>query len=267
MRIISPTELETFNDCRLKHHYRYTRRLRPKVDDISQALASGRAVHDTLKVALTPNGWDTTLKDLAKDSLWENLKDVEKVEKYLPGVMRALNKIPQFVWEGSWHVEEVVEGDIKPMWLDEVITLRGRPDMWQIAKTPFGEVVQILDVKTTANNALDYMLWNPQLRLYAYCLASQYPGIPIEYQYVCVPTTSAPAQIAPPFAFTTPMWESVVRYVEAIYDVMLDGDISPRESRDCKFCDFANICKVRITGGNPESVISEEYFTKERENV
>ena len=55
--------------------------------------------------------------------------------------------------------------------------------------------------------------------------------------------------------------------VEGIYDTMLGEDTSPRESRDCKFCDFANICKVRITGGNPESVISEEYFTKEIENV
>ena len=266
MRTFSPTELETFNDCALKHHYRYTRRLRQNEPRSTKNLASGRAVHSALQAKLTTGGDDDKL---IAEGLRETLSDERDVQKYMTGALRAFKKIPAEVFEGEWHVEEDTEA-VMPLPNNKSVIIKGRIDLWRVKEGVFGEIIEILDVKTTANDALDYILWSPQLRLYAYCLKALHTNKPITYSYVCVPTTTAPASISPPFGFTQPVMEETVRYVDRIVSLMAQSDSpQPRESRNCKWCDFADVCKTRVMGGDPEGPIEQLYYVSKRggENV
>ena len=42
------------------------------------------------------------------------------------------------------------------------------------------------------------------------------------------------------------------------------GVVIPREGRHCNYCDFNNICKTRVMGGDAEGFIAENYYVRRR---
>ena len=190
----SPSQLETWNECPLKHHYRYVNRLRLSDEKVSQNLASGRAVHDSIaagfKLYTPPSSVVDSAEEQAVHLIAALGMDSGSVKKYAPGVKRALGKVPDWVWNApGWHVEEEVEADMGDF------ILAGRPDLWRVVVDEVQDYIQIVDIKTTDHNPLDYILWSPQVRVYALILTNLYPDYPIVYKYICVPTgASKPAQ-------------------------------------------------------------------------
>ena len=264
-RTYSPTELSTFNDCPLKHHLRYNERLRLSDDKPSQALASGRAVHTAVQDILSENvepSMYVSDDTMVGYHLWEALggndgteERAALVKKFLPGVKRALSKVPDWVWEGEWHSESPVGWG--PFY--------GYTDLWRLVDDGYQQRIEIVDIKTTDHPPLDYVLWTPQLRLYAYMLSGMHGHkYPVVYKYLCVPTSPSKGVIDGSWHAFTSMTQRDIEFQAAVWIAEIEsGTQTPRESRGCSFCDYRYICQARITHGDQQSVKEELYYVKE----
>lgn len=294
----SPSELILHNDCGHAHFRRYIQRLRLRTPPKPGVRASGLAVHYAIEhFCLNYGGTIPTngdLEALACEYLAEEFTRDEdggarNLKKFLPGVIRALHRVPEWVWQAQW----VTEADISATWerscpacaiaasqghacqvCDDTgvfrVEVHGRPDLYRVAdassEAPY---LQILDVKTTDVDPLQFMLWTPQIRMYAAILSQVY-AYPIEYSYLCVPTAVkwSMAPFSPSFLFTP---KSHAQTLDDIFRLALDlriGNTTPREARRCQWCDYAPICIARITGADPEGIASELFTTpaeRERE--
>lgn len=287
----SPSELVLADDCSLARDYKYTRRLRLRESKRSPTLASGTAVsyvceHFMLNYPgeVPP---DNDIKALAAESLESEFRDdddsgTKNVKKFLPGVCRAVGRVPDSVWLAEWHVEETIEGQLNEEectykcdecagaackwcdysgWLEPLeVVLRCRPDMFRHYTDDGIECVEIVDLKTTDYDPLHFMLWTPQLRMYALVLQQMYPSAQVSYRYLCVPTAASDkkAPHSPPFIFTSKVMErtkvEILRLARK-----LDNEPEPRYSRRCQWCEFKDICTTRITGGDDEGYLQEHY--------
>ena len=280
MATYSPSQLEAFNECELRYAYQYDTKLRLTKEDASQALASGRALHEVVAYVLThdkqpPN--DALLAralynamesnpsqrlELSREPFEYNPKETQwaKVVRYMKGVERAYSKIPPYLLELDWHVEETLEVEF------EGFTLKGRPDLWCELPTVYGpNAIYIVDIKTTENDPLEYVLWSPQLRVYAMMLQKMYPDRPILYTYLCCPTTVKQAPVVQ-HLFDETAQQRTMAYVVDMVSRIEARDASaphPREGKHCKFCDYAQMCKVRVTGGDEWGVAKQLYYAKE----
>ena len=273
----TPSELETYNECSLKHSYRYEKRLRLVKEDTSKALASGRAVHSLIEYALTKlDEPGSIVKDETRIAVALHNAVVQRDDevalssegehplipsamkdttKYRDGVARALGKVPAWLWGAEgWHVEE----DTAVQVTDE-IELHGRPDLWRIVQSPIQSHIQLIDVKTTESDPLDNILWNPQLRMYALMLAKTYPNFPIQLQYLHLPTSTKKARINAPHLFDKRQLDRTLAYVIQLVERMNSGEVLAREGRHCAFCDFNLLCKTWVTGGNVVEAMGEFY--------
>ena len=271
---VSPSELATWNDCQRKWHFRYDQRIEPIDQSRPAPLASGVAVHYVVETICrdfpmeVPTQEDIKLR--ARDCLTEefaNNNDPEKqVAKFLPGVLRAINKIPEWVWKSDWFVERDISATFGR------VEIHGRPDMFRLVDG-YDAVpqVQIIDVKTTQTEPLEFLLWSPQLRYYAAILQQTYPNRVISYQYLCLPTQgTGDAPYSPLWPFTQAMHQAtkmeiagMAKMVETsnkntdVYKSMVKR--MPRYTRACSFCDYNPICKNIITGADPKGIVDELY--------
>lgn len=263
---VSPSELATWNDCQRKWHYRYDQRIEPIDQSRPAPMASGQAVHFVVETICRdfPNEIPTQedMKIRARDCLEHefehNYEPEKQVAKYLPGVMRALNKIPEEIWKKDWHVEIPLSGYFGD------VELHGRPDMYRPYQYAGQKRLDIVDIKTTKTEPLDFLLWSPQLKYYAAILQKEYPPYAINYRYICVPTQGdGPAPHSPAWPFTKAMFEATCKEIESMGRVFNRTKIAPRYSRACSFCEFSPICKNIITGADPQGII-EELYTERR---
>ena len=58
----------------------------------------------------TPEDIQLRAKDCLEEQFANNYEPEKQVKKYLPGVIRAINKIPEGVWKSHWFVEREVSG-------------------------------------------------------------------------------------------------------------------------------------------------------------
>ena len=110
MRRISVSELNTWGSCRLKWNYRYAENL--VLPETNAMLASGKAVHGvveaTLKREITPEQWAQKAEALLQE-YFAGEEDVQKqTQRYLPGVLRAVERLPKDLLEGDWIVQSAV---------------------------------------------------------------------------------------------------------------------------------------------------------------
>ena len=134
-KTVSISEILAWRSCRRKWYYAYDRRLEPL--DRSPFLASGTVVHGAIGAVLSGVESRDDILDIAQTILETELVDEGKVAKYLPGVVRALGKVPSWLWEKEWTVEQLLEQDY------DGVTVRGKPDMYAV-----GDVIDIVEVKT-----------------------------------------------------------------------------------------------------------------------
>ena len=258
---VSPSELATWNDCQRKWHYRYDIRIEPIDQSRPAPMASGQAVHFVVETICrdfpneVPTVQDMTLRarDCLEHEFEHNYEPEKQVAKYLPGVIRALNKIPESVWKSHWFVERDISGTFGE------VELHGRPDMYRLVD---GEVdrLELIDVKTTKTEPLDFLLWSPQLRYYAAVLQKEYPNRVISYKYLCLPTTgTGPPPHSPAWPFTKAMFEATCKEIAGMGRAFNRTKIAPRYSRACSFCEYSPICKNIITGADPQGLIDELY--------
>ena len=177
-------------------------------------------------------------------------------------MLRALNKIPDSIWESHWFVERDISGTFGE------VELHGRPDMYRLldglATGYEVDRLELIDVKTTKTEPLDSLLCSPQLRYYAAVLQQEHPDRVISYKYLCLPTTgTGPPPHSPAWPFTKAMYEATCKEIASMGEAFNRTRIAPRYSRACSFCEYNLICKNIITGADPVGII-EELFTERR---
>ena len=263
---VSPSELATWNDCQRKWHYRYDQRIEPIDQSRPAPMASGQAVHFVVETICRdfpneiPKEEDMILsaRDCLEHEFEHNYEPEKQVKKYLPGVIRALKKIPDEIWKKEWRVE----WDVAAYFGD--VELHGRPDMYRPYQYGGVERLDIVDIKTTKTEPLDFLLWSPQLKYYAAVLQKEYPRHAINYRYICVPTQGdGPAPHSPAWPFTKAMFEATCKEIASMGRAFNRAKIAPRYSRACSFCEYNPICKNIITGADPQGLI-EELYTERR---
>ena len=263
----SPSELVLADDCSRAHDFRCRQKLRRVGDRRSPTLASGSAVATAVERLL----WDMSsvenpkerLSELVKAALAEEFAGDEEapklMKKFLPGVKRAVSRLPDWFWQGTWLVEHDVYGVFEND--DLGIRVEGRADMVRLVDEPV-PTVELIDVKTTDTDPMEYVLWSPQLRIYAACLQQMYPDRLVVYRYVCVPTgVSAVAKPGAEFVFTN-VAEARAREEILRYAMKLQHDGTPRYARRCAWCSYAPICTAIVTGADPAGIIQEMYVRK-----
>lgn len=279
----SPSQLVLNDDCGLANYYKYTRRLRLRESKRSPTLASGTAVsyvceHFMLNYSMqVPPEED--IRALAIECLESEFSGdadggQKNVKKFLPGVMRAVSRVPTAVWLAEWKVEENIEGyisepeefhiDGRYYTLGTDVTLRCRPDMFRHYTDDEGiECVEIIDLKTTDYDPLHFMLWTPQLRMYALVLQQMYPSAQVSYRYLCVPTgpSDKKAPHSPPFIFTAEAHKKTEAEILRLAR-KLSAEPEPRYSRRCQWCPMNSACITTITGGDTEGFISENFVVE-----
>lgn len=269
MRRVSVSEVIRYESCRREWRYKYVDRLGLREPLRGGPLASGSAVHYVVEHVCergeqkVPSAAD--VRALALESLRDDFRNSgspdKQVQKFLPGVLRAVAKIPDEIWTSQWQVEQDLELELGYLRGTERVDLIGRPDLFRIQTTDEGQIVELIDIKTTKTDPLVYMLWEPQITWYALMLQGMYPEALIKYRYLCVPTQGEnPAPQAPTWVFKR---EQLRRAHDEV--VRLVGEMNPehtemRRSRKCDWCDFRSICTAEITGADIEGV-KQELFT------
>ena len=263
---VSPSELATWSDCQRKWHFRYDQRIEPIDQSRPAPLASGVAVHFVVETICrdfpnqVPEPGDIKIRaqDCLEEQFENNYEPAKQVSKYLPGVLRALSKIPNWVWKSHWFVEREISATFGE------VELHGRPDMYRLVdglSTGYEvDRLEIIDVKTTKAEPLDFLLWSPQLRYYAAVLQKEYPDRVISYRYLCLPTQgTGEAPHSPAWIFTPAMNTATCEEIANMARIFERTRNTPRYTRACSFCDYSPICKNIITGADPTGIINELY--------
>ena len=269
-RTVSVTELIDFQDCHRKWALRHQMRLQPKKRPPN--LASGTVVHEAIGLTLASKeylGVGHVPYMLPEKLLLQEFKTDEdsglaNSKKYLPGVKHALEQCPDWLWESVWHVESPLSMPVPVPGLSEELTLVGRPDLYRELTTSEGDpVIELVEIKTTNNDPLDYLLWNAQHRYYATMLQRGNPAALVRFRYLCLPTQGK-AKDHSPWVLTHRMYERTVEVLTrrciawsgANKEAALN---EPNEANRCKWCDFNPICSTEIIGGSMESAIAADF--------
>ena len=253
----SVTAVQAFQLCRLKHHFQYDRRLVPM--SRNPLMASGTVVHEMVADRLTENPEAKPAGELLANQFPTDPYADEKVKKYLPGVLRAMDRIPPHLYTGGeWVSEKMMEYQPTPD-----ITVRMKPDLFRVTD----ETIDLVEIKTTDKDPIDYLLTSPQHEWYGLGLADEYPGRLVTYEYVCIPVgerAKVPLRQQPWIFPLRRMEESKQELVEAVDEMGSGTKPSANRGWWCMSCDFNLICKARVTGGDTEGVIKNSYRERKR---
>jgi hypothetical protein len=264
----TPSALVSAHDCQLEHHLNHVERLRKKDQKRAPTLASGTAVHyaveqwlyDQNGKAPTPeqinhHGHEGLEQEFSKG--YTQAERDKQVKRFLPGVYRALGRIPTWVWTSDWVVEANVAAKFK--YEDLIVRVHGRPDLYrQYVDQEGTPTIEVVDIKTTKTNPMSYILWSPQVRIYCAILALHHPGHLIVYRYVCVPT--GPSDVpyeALAFTYDTIARERTEREIYTYAKETFGKE--PRYSRRCDWCTYASICTANVMGFPVDSIIEDDY--------
>lgn len=258
IRRVSVSEITAWKDCRTKWSYRYETAIAKPQN--GAMLASGSAVHGTIESVLrgdTPAKHSAAKAEELLRAHFEGHHDLQRnVDRYLPGVLRALSRFPSWVWEEDWAVETPIDhnfGDVE-IW--------GIPDVVRVG----ADDIVIGEFKSTSNSSKtpqDYLLFNPQHRYYAVLLREKY-NLPIYVRY-------AIAQTGRYGGVNEAEWLMKERVLDTTKDEMLAAareigtlPIVPNYGVGCNYCDYKELCANTITGGGtPDYLISQLYVPKE----
>lgn len=263
----SVTEIQAWQLCRYKWWLGYERRLTSV--ETNPLLLSGSAVHTAVGLVLHGEGHEQA----ATTALIAEGATVDQHDRFKHGVVRALGRIPKFVWESEWVVEELFEHNLTlPGELsahgthgimtvtDGHVTIRMKPDLYRVTD----DTIDLVEIKTTARDPGDYLLNNPQHEWYGLGLAARFDKI-VQFQYVCTPTGERDKTPIPhvPWLFTKRrMEESEEELSLAVREMRAGRAAATNRGWWCGTCEFNKVCKARITGGNVEDVIATEYKEK-----
>ena len=275
MKTVSHSQIDTWQRCRLKWSFRYQTRI--ELPTQSPPLTSGKAIHTALEEVLSGNIELEDLAPMAEAALRHELKgrddQEDQIGKYLPGVLRALSRVPEWVYENTdWRVEEEVHhtyrcGGHDPS-LDsscsDCFTFRGFIDLYRVTDTH----IELVDIKSSSKelNPLNLMLFNPQHRYYAILLRYMYPGLPIFVRYLCVSTaakTKKEVTDHEPWLMKNSVLDKAEKLMINSAREVGELPIVPTYSGLCDWCDYKKICTATVAGlPGGESAVIEEYYVE-----
>lgn len=285
---ISNSELQTFKDCRRRWWLSYYRRLRPKVENMTGALALGSRVHAALDDYYSKNIplLEAHALHVEKDRaiLNETFRDTSDLDSEAELGRIMLEGYLQWVEENGidaeldmLSTEEIIEMPL----MDNKVILQGKIDM-RVRRKADG-VRMFRDFKTVGGSFTDFSSMahmNEQILTYMTLEAAQNRegersegGI-----FTMLKKVKRSANARPPFYDQIEVRHNVFalrnfwqRLHGTIGDLLatrksLDEGIThqlvayPRPSRDCKWkCAFFAVCPLLDDGSAAEQAISETY--------
>ena len=285
---LSNSEIQTFKDCRRKWWLTYYRRLQPKYQDMTGALALGKRIHAALDdyyargVPLLKAHADLVEQD--KQLLLSEFRDVESLEKEA--------ELGRIMLEGylQWVEEEGIDAELEMISTEETIIaplfngeveLQGKLDM-RVRRKADG-VRMFRDFKTVGGSLSDFANlapMNEQILTYMLLESTKENedsrsegGI-----FTMLKKVKRSASARPPFydqievrhnIFTLrSFWNRIHGTISDLMRVRKALDEGephsyvayPRPSRDCKWkCQFFTVCTLMDDGSAAEDAISEMY--------
>lgn len=248
----SVTEILAWNQCHYLHHLRYVRRLEQL--ERPERLAIGSAVHDTFADVLTGKvslGQYEGVAEAHYRSYLVGLSNIEElVNRNLSRITGALKRVPWATLGNGWKSETRLTVTL------DTLAITGKPDLYRV--TP--DVIDIVEVKTTDHDPLDYILFNPQHRYYGVLLDELYPGRVVQFVYLCL--SDRTCKTHDPLLLSRGVLDnSRSTLVDLVGKVGTDA--TPNEGWWCNNCEMKEICEQRIMTGSGEQVIANDFVVRE----
>jgi RecB family exonuclease len=285
---ISNSEIQTFKDCRRRWWLSYYRRLQPKTQQMTGALALGSRVHEALDMYYSKNipllEAHAQLVEIDKQKLIESYRDTYDLESEAELGRIMLDGYLQWVEENGIDAElemisteEIIE---MPLMNDSVI-LQGKIDM-RVRRKADG-VRMFRDFKTVGGSFTDFASMahmNEQILTYMMLETAQNKegersegGI-----FTMLKKVKRSANARPPFYEQMEVRHNVFAlrsFWQRIHGTLTDmmnarkfldegGDhrfiAYPHPTRDCKWkCSFFSICPMFDDGSAAEAALEDAY--------
>jgi RecB family exonuclease len=285
---ISNSEIQTFKDCRRRWWLTYYRRLKPKVQDFTGALALGSRIHEALdRYYSTGQPLLDAHADLVKEDLKKLTDDYRDTSS-----LEAEAELGRVMLEGylEWVEMEGIDAELemisteeileRPM-LDGKVILQGKIDMRVRRKIDGARMFR--DFKTVGGSFSDFgsmAHMNEQVKTYMVLEEAQNEeGERADGAiFTMLRKVKRGAYAKPPFydqievrhnrftlrAFMEQLEGVLTEMVEAREALDAGGNhnkhVYPKPSRDCKWkCQFFAICPLFDDGSAAEAALSDAF--------
>ena len=285
---ISNSEIQTFKDCRRRWWLSYYRRLQPKTQQMTGALALGSRVHEALDMYYSKNipllEAHAQLVEIDKQKLIESYRDTYDLESEAELGRIMLDGYLQWVEENGIDAElEMISTEeiIEMPLMDNSVILQGKIDM-RVRRKADG-VRMFRDFKTVGGSFTDFgsmAHMNEQILTYMMLETAQNKegersegGI-----FTMLKKVKRSANAKPPFYEQIEVRHNVFAlrsFWQRIHGTLTDmmnarkyldegGDhrfiAYPHPTRDCKWkCSFFSICPMFDDGSAAEAAIEDAY--------
>ena len=285
---ISNSEIQTFKDCRRRWWLSYYRRLQPKTQQMTGALALGSRVHEALDMYYSKNipllEAHAQLVEIDKQKLIESYRDTYDLESEAELGRIMLDGYLQWVQEEGIDAElEMISTEeiIEMPLMDNTVILQGKIDM-RVRRKADG-VRMFRDFKTVGGSFTDFgsmAHMNEQILTYMMLETAQNKegersegGI-----FTMLKKVKRSANAKPPFYEQIEVRHNVFAlrsFWQRIHGTLTDmmnarkfldegGDhrfiAYPHPTRDCKWkCSFFTICPMFDDGSAAESALEDSY--------
>lgn len=286
---ISNSEIQTFKDCRRRWWLTYYRRLKPKVQDFTGALALGSRIHEALDRHYS-TGQDLleAHSELVKEDLkklTDEYRDTSKLETEA--------ELGHIMLEGylEWVEQEGIDAELEMISTEEIlerpmmdgkVILQGKIDMRVRRKIDGARMIR--DFKTVGGSFADFgsmAHMNEQVKTYMLLdeVQSAEDGNRTDGAiFTMLRKVKRGAYAKPPFydqievrhnrftlrAFLEQL-EGTLEDMLRVRDALDDGEshfkhVYPKPSKDCKWkCQFFAICPLFDDGSAAEAAISDAF--------
>lgn len=285
---ISNSEIQTFKDCRRRWWLSYYRRLQPKTQNMTGALALGSRIHEALDMYYSKNipllEAHAQLVEIDKQKLVESYRDTYDLESEAELGHIMLDGYLQWVEENGIDAElEMISTEeiIEMPLMDDKVILQGKIDM-RVRRKADG-VRMFRDFKTVGGSFTDFgsmAHMNEQILTYMMLETAQNKegersegGI-----FTMLKKVKRSANAKPPFYDQIEVRHNVFAlrsFWQRIHGVLTDmmnarktldegGDhrfiAYPHPTRDCKWkCSFFTICPMFDDGSAAEAALEDAY--------
>ena len=285
---ISNSEIQTFKDCRRRWWLSYYRRLQPRTQQMTGALALGSRVHEALDMYYSKNipllEAHAQLVEIDKQKLIESYRDTYDLESEAELGRIMLDGYLQWVEENGIDAElEMISTEeiIEMPLMDNSVILQGKIDM-RVRRKADG-VRMFRDFKTVGGSFTDFgsmAHMNEQILTYMMLETAQNKegersegGI-----FTMLKKVKRSANAKPPFYEQIEVRHNVFAlrsFWQRIHGTLTDmmnarkyldegGDhrfiAYPHPTRDCKWkCSFFSICPMFDDGSAAEAAIEDAY--------
>jgi len=285
---ISNSEIQTFKDCRRRWWLSYYRRLQPKTQNMTGALALGSRIHEALDMYYSKEipllEAHAQLVEIDKQKLIESYRDTYDLESEAELGRIMLDGYLQWVQEEGIDAElEMISTEeiIEMPLMDNSVILQGKIDM-RVRRKADG-VRMFRDFKTVGGSFTDFGAMahmNEQILTYMMLETAQNKegersegGI-----FTMLKKVKRSANAKPPFYEQIEVRHNVFAlrsFWQRIHGVLTDmmnarklldegGDhrfiAYPHPTRDCKWkCSFFSICPMFDDGSAAEAAIEDAY--------